>query len=250
MTTLDDFFTATSEPEDPLRADLIAMIQARHNATPRHMQIELGPSDVAHPCHRKMAYGMMQAPKTNSEYDPLPSIIGVATHAWLESACEHANSVLGRERWIPESKVHVAKELSGSSDVYDVDTCTVIDWKVPGYTRFMAYKKDPGPIYKLQVQFYGLGFENAGMPVKQVAIAFLPRAGTLRKMHLWHADYDRNIALAGLRKRDQVIELLDEFDVEHNPERYQWIPTQPYDCVFCPWWRPEPKTPFQCKGDQ
>lgn len=249
MTTLDEFFSETIEPDDPLRTDLIKMIRARHEATPRHMQVELGPSDVSHPCMRKMAFGMMQVPRTNSEYDPLPSIIGVATHAWLESACQHANSVLGRERWVPESRVHVADGLSGSSDVYDTDTQTVIDWKVPGYTRFMAYKKDPGPLYRLQVQFYGLGFEKAGLPVKHVAIAFLPRAGTLSKMHLWKTDYDRNAAIAGLHKRDAVIGLLDDLDVDHNPERYQWIPAEPYDCTFCPYFSPVLRNPMQCRGE-
>lgn len=249
-TTLGEFFAVENPPPETLLwHDLVSMIRGRHEATPRHQQIELGPSDVSHPCMRKMAYGMLQAPKSNPDYDPLPSIIGVATHAWLESACEHANKVLGRERWIPESRVNVTAGLSGSSDVYDTDTQTVIDWKVPGATRFLKYVKDPGPLYRLQVQFYGLGFERAGLEVRRVAIAFLPRAGTLRKMHLWEADYDREAALAGLRKRDAVIGLINDLEVEANPERYGWIPTEPYDCLFCPWWNPQPRNAFQCIGD-
>jgi hypothetical protein len=250
VTTVEAFFEgATAIPEDQLREDLVQMIRARHEATPRHRQVELGPSDVAHPCMRRLAYGLMQVPRANSDYDPLPSIIGVATHTWLESACEHANGELGRERWVPESRVNVAKDLSGSSDVYDRLTQTVIDWKVPGYTRFTAYKKDPGPVYRQQVQFYGLGFENAGLPVKQVAIAFIPRAGTLSKMHLWKTDYSREMALAGLARRDATIALINDLRVEENPEAYQWIPAKPYDCSFCKWWRPEPSSPLQCKGE-
>lgn len=249
-TTLNEFFSQESEPPpDPLWTDLHDMIVARHNATPRHQQIELGPSDVSHPCMRKMAYGMMQVPTCNPEYDPLPSIIGVATHTWLESACEYANKQLGRERWLSENKVDVSPSLRGHSDLYDVDTHTVIDWKVPGHSRFDKYRKDPGPIYRQQIQFYGLGFERAGLPVKRVAIAFIPRAGTLRKMHLWQADYDRELALAGLRKRDAVIGMIDDFGVETNPARYEWFPTTPYDCLFCPWWKPEPTNSFQCRGD-
>jgi hypothetical protein len=248
--TLDDFFSMENPPPpDQLWFDLRDMIQARHEATPRHQQVELGPSDVSHPCMRKMAFGMMQVPQSNPDYDPLPSIIGVATHTWLESAVNHANEVLGRERWIPESRVHVTEGLSGSSDVYDSDTQTVVDWKIPGATRFLKYIKDPGPLYKLQVQFYGLGFENAGLPVKRVAIAFIPRAGTLRKMHLWQADYDRQAALAGLRKRDAVIALINDLEIESNPERYHWIPAEPFDCLFCPWWNPQPRNAFQCQGD-
>jgi hypothetical protein len=247
--SLDDFFAETTEPVDPLRADLIEMIQARHDATPRHMQVELGPSEVAHPCMRKMAFGMMQVPRCNPEYDPLPSILGVAGHTWLQSAAEHANDVLGRERWLTETRVKVTEGLEGNSDLYDRDTATVIDWKLPGYTQFDKYRRDPGPQYKMQVFLYGKGFEDAGLPVKRVAISFLSRTGTLRKMHLWQANYDRKIAEYGLRKRDATIAMIHDFDVEHHPERYQWIPMTPFDCVWCPWWKPEPKSPLQCPGD-
>lgn len=240
----------TGQVTDSLRADLIAMIVARHQASPRQRQVALGPSNVSHPCMRKMAYGMMAAPRANPEYDPLPSIIGTAVHTWLESACRHANETLGRERWIPESRVQVAEGLSGTSDVYDCDTQTVIDWKTSGYTRFATYKKDPGPVFRLQVQLYGLGFERAGLPVKNVALAFLPRAGQLSRMHLWKALYDRDAALAGLAKRDAVMEMVDELQVEQFPERYAQIPTEPYDCFFCPWFHPRPWSAMQCAGDE
>lgn len=247
--SLDEFFTETAEPEDPLRADLIAMIRARHDATPRHMQKELGPSEVAHPCMRRMSFGMMDVDRCNAEYDPLPSILGVAGHKWLESAAKLANQRLRRQRWLVETRVNVAPGLSGSCDLYDFDTATVIDWKIPGYTRFVSYLKHPGPVYRNQVHLYGKGFVNAGLPVKTVAIAFLPRAGTLHKMHIWSEDYDPELADAILTKRDAVIGLLDDLQVESNPERYQWIPIEPYDCVFCPWWKPDPRSPIQCKGD-
>jgi hypothetical protein len=69
-------------------------------------------------------------------------------------------------------------------------------------------------------------------------------------MHLWKADYNRDEALAGLRKRDQVIGLLNDFDLDNHPERFEWIPKEPFDCLFCPWWRAEPTSGLQCRGDE
>jgi hypothetical protein len=246
---LADFFDTTVPQSDPLRDDLLAMIRSRDDATPRHMQVELGPSDVAHPCMRRLAYGLMAQPVVNPSFDPLPSIIGTAVHTWLDSAARHANKQLGRIRWMTETKVQVAPGLSGHCDLYDTDTDTVVDWKVVGTPRLRTYRRDPGPAYKTQVYLYGRGFENAGLPVKQVAIAFVPRGATLHSLHVWKADYDPKIADWALGRRNQVIALLDEFQVDEHPERYQWIPVTPYDCRFCPWYATDPQGPLQCKGD-
>jgi hypothetical protein len=62
------------EPDDPLRADLIAMIRDRDYAT--HRQRALGPSEVGHPCMRKMAYGMTELPPCNPQFDPTATAIG------------------------------------------------------------------------------------------------------------------------------------------------------------------------------
>ena len=248
MTSATEFFSASLPVIDPLREDLIGLIRRKAAVHPRTLQRELGPSEVGHPCMRKMAFGLMEVPRCNPEYDPLPSVIGVAMHTWLQEAAEYDNRQLGWRRWIAETRVHVTPGLFGTADLYDVATATVIDWKNLGYTSFPAHVKDPGITYRNQVQMYGKGFANLGYPVKQVAIAMLPRTGTLSKMHLHREDYDESKADAALARRDAVIELLDELDVERNPERYQWIPNHPETCFFCPWWAPAPKSPIQCEG--
>jgi len=250
MTDTADFFADTPAVlADPLRNDLLAMIRTRDDATPRHMQKALGPSDVSTPCMRKLAYAMMDEPGSNPPFDPLPSIIGTAVHAWLESAARHANQVLGRVRWLTETRVEVAPGLSGSCDLYDMDTGTVIDWKVVGTPRLRMYRKDPGRPYKTQVYLYGRGFENMGLPVNKVAIAFVPRGATLHSLHVWSADYDPKVADWALAQRETVIGLLDDLDVGRHPERYAWIPATQSDCVFCPWYANKPTGPLQCKGD-
>ena len=124
--TLFDTPTPTA-PDDPLRSELISMILARDAATPRHLQKELGPSEVAHPCMKRMAFGLMDVARCNPPYDPLPSIIGTATHKWLDSAAQPANMVAGRQRWLTETRVNVTPGLAGSCDLYDTDTATVIE---------------------------------------------------------------------------------------------------------------------------
>lgn len=248
----DDFFdnVPEPEPEDELRSDLMQMIIARYHATPRNQQIELGPSEIGHPCLRRLAYGLTAVERANPYFDPLPSIIGTASHTWMQSAAEFANKQLGRERWITEKKVKPTTDLSGSSDLYDTDTQTVIDHKFPGANRFTAYKKNIPLIYKIQVHLYGKGFINAGLPVKRVAICLLPRGGSLKAMHLWSEPYDESIADEAIAKRNMVIALCSDWDVENNPDRYHWFAQTPHDCVFCPQWRPNPTGPLQCKGDQ
>lgn len=250
MTDIADFFESApaSVTSDPLRDDLITMIRSRDAATPRHLQRELGPSDVAHPCLRRMAFGMLDIPEVNPQFDPLPAIIGTATHTWLESAAVHANMVAGRTRWLTEARVEVAPGLSGSCDLYDCDTATVIDWKVVGATRLPKYRKDPGPLYRTQVALYARGFENAGFTVQQTAIAFVPRGATLHSMHVWRADYDPAVADEALARRERVMAMLSDLDVENHPERFSWIEKSPYDCMWCRWWRPVPRGPRECEG--
>jgi len=247
----EEFFSTTNPEQqaDPLRDDLLEMIHGRYSSTPRHLQRELGPSDISHPCMRKMAFGIMESPQVNAKFDPLPSIIGTAMHAWLESAAESANMIAGRTRWLTETRLTVAPGLSGSCDLFDVDTATVIDWKVIGSTRFAKYRKDPGPLYKTQVQLYGRGFENMGQEVKQVAIAFIPRGTRLGSMHIWKADYDPTVADEALKRRETVLMLLNDLDLDNNPERFAWIEKSPHDCIWCPWWRPKPQGPMECEGE-
>lgn len=245
---LNEFFDVGTPIVDPLWTDLTEMIKRKSAATPRHLQRELGPSEVGHPCMRKMAFGLMEIPRCNPEYDPLPSIYGVAMHTWLEGAARLDNERLGRERWLIETRVEVTAGLSGTADLYDTDSDTVIDWKNLGYTSFTAHVKDAGPTYRGQVQMYGKGFRRKGFPVKRVAIALLPRSGTLSKMHLDIMDYDEGLANTALARRDAVLSMLYDFDIENHPERYPWFPMSPSECIWCPWWNPNASSPIQCNG--
>ena len=249
MTDVAEFFTPdAADTAADLKSALIDMIKARDEATPRHLQRELGPSEVGHPCMRRLAYGLMQIPRCNPSWDPLPAIIGTATHKWLESAAKHANTVLGRQRWLIETRVNPAGWLSGSCDLYDCDTATVIDYKVPGASQFAKYKKHPGELYRTQVHLYGKGFRNAGLPVETVAIMFLPRGGTLTGSHLWSEPYDETVADTALKRREQALMLINDLQVEQHPDRFTYFSKSGPSCMFCSWFAPNPQGPFQCGG--
>lgn len=246
--SLESFFSASNPVEDALRSDIIAMVRHKASNAPRSLQTAMGPSETGHPCMRKMAYSLMSVPRCNAEWDPFPSIVGTAVHSWLQEAAEQDNERLGRKRWLIETRVEVTPGLSGSCDLFDQDSGCVIDHKVLGVTSYMAKIKDPGLTYRNQVHQYGRGFKRLGYEVNRVAIAIFPRAGTLSKMHLWSEPYDDARVDEVLARRDAVIGLLDDLDVESNPERYQWIPATPDQCTFCPQWKPEPTNPLQCSG--
>jgi hypothetical protein len=249
MIVIEDFFAV--DEDEALHTELIRLIMARHQSTPRHLQVELGPSELGHPCTRRLAYALTNdpLPRCNPQWDPLPSIIGVATHAWLADAATLANTELGRDRWLVEQKVYPADWISGSCDLFDVDTGTVIDWKVPGVNQFALLSREMSPVYRAQVHLYGRGFERAGHDVSKVAIMLLPRGGTLAKAHLWTEDYDPDLAEETLVRRMRIVEQLKVFDVHTHPERYEWFEKKAYQCVFCPYFSPKPTGPLQCSGE-
>jgi hypothetical protein len=249
MTAVQEFFAV--DQGALLRNDLIQIIMQAHNSTPRHLQVELGPSELGHPCTRHLAYALTNdpLPRCNPQWDPLPSIIGVAVHAWLAEAVELANTILQRERWLAETKVYPADWLSGHCDLFDTDTGTVIDWKVPGVNQFGILSRSMSPIYKAQAHMYGKGFALAGYQVKQVAVMLLPRGGTLSGAHLWTEPYNEQLADETLERRQRIVGQLQAFDIHNHPERYEWFQKTPYQCVFCPYFSPKPDGPLQCSGD-
>jgi hypothetical protein len=129
----ESFLAPTPRDPDPLLSDLKDMVKHHANSHPRHAQVALGPSQVGHPCARNIIQGMLEGQHgehgVNPQFDVLPSYIGVATHKALEDAATLDNITLGRERWLTERKVKVTEGLSGTCDLYDTDSATVIDYK-------------------------------------------------------------------------------------------------------------------------
>jgi len=246
----EDFLELDTVDDATLLDDITSMIRNKYENTPRHQQRYMGPSEIGHPCPRHIALRLMDEDGCNVGGDPWPSIVGTACHTWLEQAAQEWNEHLGRERWITERRVSPREGLDGSCDLYDIDTATVLDWKVPGQSRMAHYKRHgPGAVYRAQTHLYGAGFVKSGLPVTSVGIVFMPRAGQLRGAHLWREPYDPAVAQAVFDRVDNVSVLIHDLDVEHHPENYEHIPVVPGEgCDYCPFWSPNPKNSRQCAG--
>jgi hypothetical protein len=233
-------FTAPSVPpaQPELLATLTDIIRMTDANSPRSRQRALGPSEVGDPCARRLSYKLMEIEPVNTRSDPWAAIIGTAVHAWLADTFTAANTGLDAPRWLVEQRVHPTDGLSGSCDLYDTWTGTVIDWKIVG--RLKEYKQaGPGPQYQAQAHLYGLGWSRAGHDVRQVALAFLPRNSWLGDAHLWVDDYDPTYARKALDRLGDIVTACGLLDVEDHPERHALIPPTPGPhCTWCPFFVP------------
>lgn len=227
---------------EQLRREFTEVVVAGDKQRPRSMQTRLGPSGLGDPCTRRLAYGILEWPESNSTSDPLPSIVGTGAHAQFAEFFERRQELLpdGRPRYLIEQRVTPRQDIPGSSDLFDRLHGLVADWKFQGKTKLDELKRHgPGLRYRVQSHVYGLGFENAGEDVRHVAVVGVPRGGFLSGMVVWTEPYDRQIALDALARKDKTLELIGALDVEDHPERWALIPADPGSgCRYCPFFLP------------
>jgi hypothetical protein len=235
-------------PVSGLAAELQAIITEAAENAPRSLQQNLGPSEAGIECPRRLAYRMTgwdkppgKTPSGPPGGDPWPAILGTAGHAWLAGTFSGAG-----DRWLVEQPLTIAPPIlpGGSCDLYDTWTDTVVDWKIVGATSMRTYRDlGPRPQYITQGHLYGLGWELTGRHPEKIALAFLPRSGYLSGMWLWSAPYDRQHALAALKRLTAIQSLIVAVDAAHPLETdaagWQLIPAVPsHGCAWCPWYRP------------
>jgi hypothetical protein len=233
-------------PAGALSVDVIDTVKLAAAGAPRSQQRAPGPSELGTPCVRRLAYKITDHdPKPNSDTDPWAAVIGTSVHAWMAGTYETENRRLGYEPWSPdrryliEQRIHLPGEIKGSCDLYDRDTCTVIDWKVTGLDPLKKYRLNgPGQQYRSQIHLYGLGMQLAGEHPQQVAICFLPRGGRIDGLHVWSEPYDPLVAVAALKRYQAVRDFHITLDPEANPERWALLPTADAHCTYCPFYLP------------
>lgn len=207
---------------------------------PRSLQRSIGPSELGHPCSRRIAYKLMAYPEVEKPPNWLATI-GTGTHLWLETAfdlynTQNAHLMGGQERFYVETKVSVGEvngvEITGSCDLYDRVTETVVDHKVVGPTQLTKYKRHgPSDQYRTQAHLYGRGWRRAGLNVSTVMIAFLPRNGELADAYIWHEPYDEQVALDALQRLagiDLATKTLGDRALEILPTADAWC----HHCAF------------------
>lgn len=225
----------------PFSREIIRMVREYDASRPRSMQKHLGPSEIGTGCDRQLAYKLAGREPVNETADPWFPIIGSAVHEWLSKMATYYNDVvLGRHanpRFIVENRVKVATQqggydTSGHTDLYDVDNERVVDWKIVGATTMRKVKDGDPAQYKIQAMTYGTGWVQAGYPVREVMIAYLPRSNFLNKMHLNVHPYDPTITPLALQ-RVGTIEAMVQAGIP--PEAFGAA-----DCtIWCPFYRPK-----------
>lgn len=229
--------------------NVVRSAASRH---PRHHQQSIGPSEIGEPCQRRLAYRLLDLPGSNPNGDPWPSIVGIAAHGWLAEAFEMENTRLGRRRYLVEQRVWLTDGISGTCDLFDLDTAEVIDHKVVGATSMSKLKRGDIPErYRIQVHLYGYGYERAGLTCKMVTLACFPRGGFLDNLWVWSEPYDPALAEAAMDRMSAltVAAVTLQLDTPHNP-LWNLVPHEPGPgCAWCPLWRPGQATETEgCPG--
>lgn len=225
-----------------LCGELLDIIRGTINNQPRTRQTRIGPSELGHPCDRWMSHKLRGDPAVNRQQTAWIPTVGTAVHAWLEYVFTDNMSpalAAGEEpRWLLEQQVDVGSvdgvTITGSCDLYDTVTATVVDWKTCGKTRLDKYRRHgPAPDYRVQAHLYGRGWTRRDRPVDTVAICFLPRNSDLTDTVWWSEPYDEQIAVAALA-RAEAISLANRALGELAPAA---MFTTDHNCGYCPWYQ-------------
>lgn len=243
------------------------------NSRPRSRQRELGPSEIGTPCRQQIARKLAGAPRRIESEPAWAPFAGTAVHASMEDVLAYWNARLGRERWISEDRLTIIEPLpgpdgepafpglAGSSDAYDTDTDTVVDWKYVGDTKLKklyaakrAGKPAPeqiGQDYRIQAHLYGMGQENKGRDVKFVRVVFLARTWKFDDSLEWTEPYRPDVAAWAINRYYDVVSQVAELDLANNPDQITIVPSAPSGdaCNFCPFLRPGQPSDFKgCSG--
>lgn len=230
--------SAVAEAPVLTTADLLAVIRHTADHTPRTLQKTIGPSGVGQSCNRRLALDLLGA-DTHNRPDTWAATVGTAVHAWLADAFTADNArrlAAGRPpRWLLEQRVTVRIGLSGSCDLYDLETQTAVDWKCLGATSLNGKRRagDPGQQYRWQLHLYGMGWANAGLPVRTVKLVGLPRSGVLRDTWTWSEPYDPAVAQQALDRMDGLLVGMNVAESVAGLDDFMAV--LPRDTAMCNW---------------
>lgn len=229
-------------PPNTLATELRGVIENAILEAPRSKQVAIGPSEIGHPCQRRIGYRLLGVDKTNDTPGWRPTV-GTAVHAWLAETFIMAEQERRKDdpdaprRWLIEHRVDVGDDITGSCDLFDRETRTLIDWKIVAATTLRSAKIDgPSEQYRTQVHAYARGWTRRGVDVDNVGIFYLPSSGELYEGHLWTEPYDEDIAINALERLARIRALTAAF----GTKALSALPTDTPErlCRYCPWHLP------------
>lgn len=247
-----DPFVDPGPPPPSTLADLRDILIHYDRTRPRSLQTEIGPSEIAVACDRRLGYALRGTPEQPDGRVPWAPLLGTAVHAMLAEALMLDNERLGRERWLIERKVWPDPGVFGHCDALDTDHDTVLDWKLVGKTTLTSVKRHgAGPQYKGQSHLYGRGWQRVGFAPRYVRVVFLARSHDIDESEEWTEPYSRVTADGLIDRMYGVLTMTAELNVEANPGAWAEVPALPgRDCRLCPFYRRGgPADATGCPGD-
>lgn len=241
-------FTPLNTPSQSLAKELADIITNAGIYSPRSQQVYIGPSEVGQECTRRLAYKLLDWEKVNvTSGGNWAAQVGTAIHSHLEGIFSKMP-----ERYEVEQKVQIRANLSGTIDLFDKETGSVLDWKTTSPAGVKSKRSEGASKQNIvQVMLYAYGKAQQGVQVNNVGLIFLPTGGSIQDMYIELHPYDEQIALDALKRLDSVYELLTTVDVEKSPAMWDVIPKVPSRlCMYCPYFRPFSDDPSKaCSGD-
>lgn len=221
-----------------IREDVIEVVRWAAANSKRSKQVELGCSEVGHPCSRRLAYRIAGVQPTGFANDPWPAVVGTAVHSWMEAAVASFQEAHGLQHWHTELEVQPDIYVKGHTDLYDSRRRLVLDWKFPSPENLRKMRIDgPSQQYQTQVMLYGAGHLRAGRPVDRVGIVAAGRQGWLKDLWVWTTDFSQQQADDALERVRQIGGWLLRSDLD-DPNTWQQVPAQPDRlCTWCPFYR-------------
>jgi hypothetical protein len=235
------------------RDELLSAIREGVEGRPRSAQVELGPSEIGHPCRRWLGYRFAGVEGAVPQPVPWRQEVGTAVHDAVDDHLHRYNAIHGfrylTNLLVEVGELYPGRPIRGRLDILDVPTATVVDLKVPGPTAIKKYgpaSVPEKPQYRSQKHLYGRGARRAGFPVERVAILRLPSNGEFSQASYKHEPYDEAIALGALTRAGAVAKLVDAMGVKAIP----LLDTTEADCHRCEFYAPKATDLTRaCPGD-
>lgn len=185
----------------------------------RSLQSAVGISEIGGGCERQLAYKIAGAPPVNVEPDPLPSIVGTGFHLHMEKIF----SRLDRRRWLVETPV-TYRGIPGTCDLYDRRRRLVIDWKSTSKSKLRRLRSDGPPEQaQVQIQIYGAALRTLGEDPQRLALAYVPRDGSLDDLWVWSTTPDQGLVDHWVGRFEALVDLhaagADPSQVDALPSR-------------------------------
>ena len=219
--------------------------------TERDKQTRVGPSEIGDLCARCLADKLLGIGTKPSNDTPIAPLIGTAFHAYAENL-ESSASVLVETK-VTVGEVEGYGPITGTMDRYDIELKHVIDWKVLGKKKAKEMRSGYAIVggtvvfdehnpyhsqlvkYYHQIQMYGKGAENAGLPVESVSLLIIPRDATIERIPQDVTElcfpYNPHVAGEVLARAGRILAWARD-----NPDSLDEIDSDP-DCYVCSYQR-------------